>query len=127
MRKWIIIILSLIVFGIIGYNYIYQDHRDISSEKPAFTISSEQILEEFQINSIDAEAKYLDKTIEVFGTITKIQNQTLVLDNAVFCQFQNQLNSDLQISQSITLKGRFLGFDDLLEEIKLDQCHLIIQ
>jgi hypothetical protein len=127
MRKWIIIILSLIVFGIIGYNYIYQDHRDIGSEKPAFTISSEQILEEFQINSIDAEAKYLDKTIEVFGTITKIQNQTLVLDNAVFCQFQNQLNSNLQISQSITLKGRFLGFDDLLEEIKLDQCYLIIQ
>jgi hypothetical protein len=28
----------------------------------------------------------------------------------------------LKVNDSVTVKGRCIGFDDLLEEIKLDQC-----
>jgi len=31
----------------------------------------------------------------------------------------------LNIATQITIKGRVIGFDDLLEQIKLDQCFIL--
>lgn len=125
MRKWSIVISIIILLGVLGYNYIYQDHRDIQSEDPTYVLSSKNLLDEFQINSGDSESKYLDKTIIVSGTITQLEKQALALDHVVFCQFKGNIDSNLQELDNITIKGRFLGYDDLLEEIKLDQCHII--
>lgn len=125
MRKWSIFILLLIAIGILGYNYVYQDHRDIQSEASVFSVSSKNILEEFQVNSEDSESKYLDKTITVSGTATQIESHAVVLDNSVFCQFQDKIDPKLQNAKNISIKGRFLGYDDLLKEVKLDQCHII--
>lgn len=125
MRKWGTIISIILLIVVFGYSYLYQDHRDIQSETSVFTVSSKSIFEEFQINSDDSESKYLDKTITVTGTISQIENQTLVVDDVVFCQFKNKISTSLQELENITIKGRFLGYDDLLEEIKLDQCHII--
>lgn len=125
MRKWSIFILLLILIGVLGYNYVYQDHRDIQSEASVFSVSSKNILEEFQVNSEDSESKYLDKTITVSGTATQIESHAVVLDNSVFCQFQDKIYPKLQNAKNISIKGRFLGYDDLLKEVKLDQCHII--
>lgn len=125
MRKWSIFILLLILIGVLGYNYVYQDHRDIQSEASVFSVSSKNILEEFQVNSEDSESKYLDKTITVSGTATQIESHAIVLDNSVFCQFQDKIAPKLQNAKNISIKGRFLGYDDLLKEVKLDQCHII--
>jgi len=125
MRKWSIIITILILIGIFGYNYLYQDHRDIQTEKSIYKVSSQSLIEEFQINSDDSESKYLDKTITVSGSVSQIDAHSIVIDNVVFCQFEDKPNVNLKESKSITIKGRFLGYDDLLEEIKLDQCHII--
>jgi len=125
MKKWGVLIILIIVGGIIGYNYLYQDHRDIESELSEFTITTESFFEEFQINSEDSELKYLDKTITVTGEITKIEDQSLAIDNIVFCQFQEKINHQIEVATNIKIKGRFLGYDDLLQEIKLDQCHII--
>ncbi|PNQ74671.1 hypothetical protein C1T31_00560 [Hanstruepera neustonica] len=125
MRKWSIFILLLILIGVLGYNYVYQDHRDIQSEASVFSVSSKKILEEFQVNSEDSESKYLDKTITVSGTATQIESHAIVLDNSVFCQFPDKIDTKLQNAKNISIKGRFLGYDDLLKEVKLDQCHII--
>ena len=43
-RKWIYPLVILIVAaGIAGYNYIYQDHRDIKTEKAAFTVKATEL------------------------------------------------------------------------------------
>ena len=125
MRNWSILILLLILIGILGYNYIYQDHRDIQSEASVYSVTSKNILEEFQINSEDSESKYLDQTITISGATTQVESHAIVLDNSVFCQFHDKIDLNLRNSKNITIKGRFLGYDDLLEEIKLDQCHII--
>lgn len=125
MRKWSIITSILVLIVIFGYNYLYQDHRDIQTETSIYDLSSQELLEEFQINSDDSESKYLDKTITVSGNITHVDLQSIVIDDVVFCQFKEKRNFNLKESENITIKGRFLGYDDLLEEIKLDQCHII--
>jgi hypothetical protein len=33
--------------------------------------------------------------------------------------------SKLKVNDTIVVKGRCIGYDDLLEEIKLDQCSIV--
>ncbi|MEZ4796201.1 MAG: hypothetical protein R2785_03425 [Flavobacteriaceae bacterium] len=123
MRKWIVLVI-LIVVAVLGYNYVYQDHRDIESEEAMFTLTAQDITNEFEINTSEAETKYLNKTIKISGIITQLNDNQITLNNKVFCQLSNK-NETLKPNQNITLKGRFIGYDTLLEEIKLDQCNII--
>lgn len=121
LRK-LIILITLIVIAFFVYQYIYQDHRDINTEKPEFTLSSDDLILQFSKNTSEAEAKFLNKTIEVSGLVSEVNNQNLVISNTIFCQFSNPITSPIDINTPINIKGRCIGYDDLLEEIKLDQC-----
>lgn len=125
MRKWILI-LAIIVIAFIGYNYVYHDHREISEEAATFHLSSIGLSNEFQINPQVSETKYHDKTIQVSGYISEVSTNFIILNSLVFCQFNDLQKKELQINQEVTIKGRFIGYDDLLEQVKLDQCHIII-
>ena len=123
MRKWIILIVIMIV-AYLAYNYIYQDHRDIQNEDAEFTVIASDISNEFEVNPSASETKYLNKTIIVSGEVSEANSNQITLNNIVFCQFNNN-TTNLKINKTITIKGRFIGYDSLLEEIKLDQCKII--
>ena len=125
MRKWIIILAFLVIGGIIGYNYIYQDHRDIESEVAEFSMPSSEIALQFSEDVTTAEQKFLNKTIEVSGLITDITTNDITIDDNVFCQFSNTLETALDKKDKVKIKGRVIGYDDLLEQVKLDQCTII--
>ena len=124
MRKWIIFLI-FIVLGIVAYNYVYQDHRDISEEKSAFKLSSNAIVSEFSLNYNVAETKYLNKTIEIEGHISEISENSITLNDKVFCQFNTDISNTFAKNEKIKIKGRCIGYDDLLEQVKLDQCSLV--
>ncbi|MFI1743716.1 OB-fold protein [Thalassobellus sediminis] len=124
MRK-IIIFIFIILLAIIGYNYIYQDHRDINSEQTDFSLTPTTILNEFSINPSASEKKYLNKTIEIEGNITEKNANNLTLDNKVFCQLINNTQNTPVNNSPIKVKGRVIGYDDLLEQVKLDQCTIL--
>ncbi|WP_242205156.1 OB-fold putative lipoprotein [Aestuariivivens insulae] len=124
MKKLIVIIIIVIIASIIGYNYIYQDHRNIKEEQAAFTTTAIMLSNEFSIDPSTSEKKYLNKTIEVSGTITAKSDNTITLDNTVFCQLSQNIDIKLSPNAPIKIKGRVIGYDDLLEEIKLDQCSI---
>ncbi len=123
MKKWIVFII-LIIIGIVLYHYIYQDHRNIESEEAEYKLVSKEIINEFKINPSDAETKYLNKTLEISGQISEINLNQITIDETIYCQFNNQ-KLNYTVNQIIKLKGRFIGYDSLLEEIKLDQCTII--
>ena len=125
MLKKIVIFGVIIMAAIIGYNYIYQDHRDIEHEKVEFFVSSEEIASQFVENVTASEQKYLNKTIEVSGLITEISKKDLTLDDKVFCQFSEAIKTSVKNKSKIKIKGRVIGYDDLLEQVKLDQCTII--
>ena len=123
MKKRIALLL-LIIFSFLTYRYVFKDHRIIENETAEFIVSATDIAQEFSINPINAETKYLNKTIEVTGVISEFSPLQITLNEKVFCQFDNKITSN-KINQKTTVKGRFIGFDSLLEEIKLDKCHII--
>ena len=124
-RNWITLIIILIITTVVGYNYVYQDHRDIENEQAEFTISSAEINQLFSENSTAAEQKFLNKSIEVSGLITDINSNDITIDDKVFCQFANNLETSLDKNEKVKIKGRVIGYDDLLEQVKLDQCTII--
>ena len=123
-RNKIIVVLISVVGIIFAYNYLYPDHRSISEESVSYTLDAESVFNEFKADYNLAESKYLDQTIVVSGIITSIDIKSITISNKIYCQFET-LNTDLKVNDPVAVKGRCIGFDDLLEEIKLDQCSVI--
>ncbi|WP_411767022.1 OB-fold protein [Winogradskyella sp. A3E31] len=125
-KKWVILFVALIVGAYFLYRYINKDHRDISSEKAEFEISAVQIASEFQSEPLKAQNNYLNKTIIVSGKVSEFELNTLTLDNTIFCDLKSGANTnEIVIGETISIKGRCIGYDDLLGEIKLDQCSIL--
>jgi hypothetical protein len=121
-KKVFFIIIFLFIGGVILYNYVYKDHRNIEREEAIVKISALNLIAEFKQSPFNASQKYLDKTIQVFGEVTLINDKVLELDNSINCYFIDTIIKKYPINESITIKGRCIGYDELLEEVKIDQC-----
>ncbi|MBT8254483.1 MAG: hypothetical protein KJN68_10965, partial [Bacteroidia bacterium] len=66
-RKWLILLGLGLLITLLIYNYIYKEHRDISSEQAEFMVTADLLLGEFEADDQKATAKYLNKTIQVEG------------------------------------------------------------
>ena len=128
MNRKVKIILGLAIIGAIGYYSVdyYVHHggkRDIQSEDTAFTVTTKAIVAEFTSNADAANKKYLEKPVLVSGVVTSVNDKEVILDNSVNCNFL-AADKTIKNNQSISVKGRVVGYDDLLGELKLDQCNL---
>lgn len=119
------IIFSIVVVAIIaftGFNYVmYGGARNLSTEETSFTVTSKSIANEFATNIEGSNKKYLEKAIAIKGTITKITGNEVVIDNSIICNLKD-FDASIKKDQVVTLKGRVVGYDDLMGELKLDQC-----
>ncbi|TRW97097.1 OB-fold protein [Flavobacterium gawalongense] len=129
MKKYKIIAASLLLIIVLvgGYLFIYKKHRDIANEEGSYNVSAKAIILEFQTNESAANTKYLDKTIIVSGKIFSIdfETQSMVLDEKLFAAFLEEIPITILPNSEVTIKGRLIGYDSLLEELKLDQCIII--
>lgn len=119
-RRILIAVVLLALAAYFGYNYLYQDHRDIQKETPAAELTASQISGSFTQNASD---EYLNSTLLISGTITEMDATSITLDGKVHCSF-NSLPDALEIGQAVAVKGRCIGYDDLFELVKLDQCSI---
>ncbi|MFN8275261.1 MAG: hypothetical protein U0X58_10340 [Flavobacteriaceae bacterium] len=125
MKKSRIIGIALVIAVLVGIGvYWYVMHggaRNLASEDAAYTVNAKDIIQEFSTNSERANKKYLEKAVVITGKVTEIHANQVIIDNSVVCLLQ-QPDSKVKINQSIIMKGRVVGFDDFMGEIKLDQC-----
>ena len=125
MKKSRIIALFLllsVVVGVSAFNYVmHGGGRNLLKEETNFSVSSNDLAKEFSTNTNLANAKYLEKAVAVKGIVADVNNNVITLDNGVVCTLQTA-NNAIKKNQVVTIKGRVVGYDDLMEEIKLDQC-----
>jgi len=114
-----------LLLAILSYNYIYQDHRNIKNEMAEFSLNSSDFYNQFLSDPVTSEKKYLNKTIEVTGLITEVNSQEITLDENIFCQFSESIKNSFRENIPLKIKGRFIGYDDLLQQLKLDQSNII--
>ena len=125
MKKWIFFVVVLLIGGVLLYNYVYKDHRNIENEEPSFIVTSEDLITEFTSDDKIASEKYLDKTIQIIGVVTSLDGNVLQVESVISCYFKDTLNSNQLLNKKIEIKGRCIGYDELLEEIKIDQCVIL--
>lgn len=97
--------------------------RDIPSEKSEFTTSATAIFSEFSNKPEMATKKYLNKTVQISGKVTNIGKNVITLNEKVSCQLQ--VSEKVTMGSQINIKGRVTGYDDLIEELKLDLCLIV--
>jgi uncharacterized protein YacL len=125
-KKYLLLFFVILVLSvIIGYNYMYKDHRDISTEKVQFTKKAKELVDEYQTDVEATTTKYLDKIIEIEGRITDIESDNFTLNNAIVCYTDSITIQKIKIDGTLKVKGRSIGYDELLEYIKLDQLIII--
>lgn len=125
MNKKTIIIFILLISGlIVVYLYVFKDHRNIAAEEVSYSMEAVNLFSEFQIDEVNANSRYLDKTIEVKGAVSSIDSETnsIVMDGKLFATFKDKIPESFHPNSKIKIKGRFIGYDALLEELKMDQC-----
>ena len=126
-KKTKILLVLFIAFFAIGFStYYYVIHagaRNLETETASFLVTSTSITSEFTSDLNAANKKYLEKAVSISGKITTLNDSILVLDNTIFCNLKNSEKS-LKTNQNITVKGRIVGYDDLMGELKLDQCFI---
>jgi hypothetical protein len=126
MKKIILFIALAFILILIGYTYVYKADRNISEEQPKFKIASALLKQELNANQVNVINKYLNETIEISGLATQIEMNTIILDNFVSAQLDT-LHTSINIGDALIVKGRVIGYDELLEELKLDQCTVAIK
>lgn len=121
-KKWgLVALLIAVALAFFTYQYMYQDHRNIAEEEAAFTVDAKQLIAAFTSNTDGANAKFLDKTIEVKGIVSSIDTKYFVLNESIDCYTDSVQLSTVTKGKALTIKGRCIGYDDLFATIKLDQ------
>lgn len=118
-KKLVIALLIILTLAVVGYNYLYQDHRDVANSVAVASFKSAELLSVFTDNDSSNDIKALDQVIEVKGNITYLSEKAITMDGLIFIEMIEIV--DLELGQEIIIKGRCLGYDDLMEEVRIDQ------
>ena len=125
MKKYIYLLIVLLAGGsLLSYMYIYKDHRVIESEKACYNASAKALFDTYSANEKKANTNYLDKTVLVSGKVSSWDKDSkiLVLDEILVATLTDSIGDPIQLYDEVKVKGRLIGFDSLLGELRLDQC-----
>ena len=134
MKKFLFAGLFLAVAGVcIGYYMWNKPHQNISKAKPAFEVTSDVIVQEFQDDEIAANTNYLGKIIQVSGQIRQLTSnedgtaQILLtsqdLLSSVSCNLQEGEDlTQLNVGDQVTIKGKCTGS---LMDVILQRCVIV--
>lgn len=122
-NREVVILGAIILLGIgllVGYRYVFAAPFKTSEIVAEYQGSAEDLK---QLLQSDFE-KWNNKIVQISGIITEINEDGILLNYDVYCQFEDKPIKAAE-NDVITLKGRVIGYDELLEETKLNQCIII--
>jgi len=119
--------LSIIFFIIIISSTYNKPHKDFNKSPFEVTIESKELISLYQDNTDNANARFLDKILLVKGNITNIESDIIILDNGIVCTLDPSqvVTEEIHLNKNISVKGRCIGYDDLLEEIRIDHSFIM--
>ena len=132
--KIFLFILALIVMSFSFYRMFTKPGLDVNDVSPEVKISWSDLVNSFEKDEIKASALYLDKVIEVSGTIVDLSesDKSLVIvlgdsdkDISVICQIQDTELEDVPkvaIGDELVIKGLCTGY---LMDVMLIRCKII--
>ena len=132
------IIISILIIGIIGvfvaYKMYNKPHVNVTNTKSDITLTADKIINDFSSDENTANKTYLEKIIEVSGTISELKVEkekgiiTLKTNDdfgSVLCHLSEEATKNIKAfkeGQTITVKGICTGY---LMDVILVKCEII--
>ncbi|WP_046744712.1 hypothetical protein [Kordia zhangzhouensis] len=114
----------LAILAYVAYSYAYKPHTSINDMEVAFTGNSQAFLEKIKDNA-DAWTKG-EKVVTLTGEITAKDQKGITINESIYFQLEEGTATEtFSEGQKVQVKGRIIGYDDLLEEVKLDKAVII--
>lgn len=122
-KRILSLVLMVLVGGFIAYRITYKPHETIQEMKTDFKGTSVDLLKKVGQHP----DSWTNKTVEISGKVTQIDPKSFMIGSQIFCQKNTTIKQfgTLKIGETYQIKGRIIGYDDLLEELKLDQVILL--
>lgn len=131
LRAFIIILIIFIVGSFtVGYIIWNKPQRKVENEK-GIEVTSAQLVKDYQANEAEANKKYLDKAIQVSGTVSDIKtnqdgNSTIMLASddvfaGVLCTLKEK-PVNVTSGATITIKGICSG---MLSDVRLREAVIV--
>ncbi|WNJ18115.1 OB-fold protein [Pontibacter sp. G13] len=130
----LIVLIGLGIAGYVGYQMYNKPHADLASEQPDAVLSATELFSAYEADESTANAKYLDKRLEVNGTVQEISpthdgGYVVVLKEAdamfgIGCSFlpdQADEIGSLKAGMEVTIRGICTG---MLMDVNLVRCIL---
>lgn len=125
-----VIALAGVLFGLYMYNL---KPKDLQKVKPDFVVTATDLLKAFESDENTATAKYVNKVVEVSGTIQTVkpgENNALTISlntgsdiSSVICTLQGNTElTSFRTGEQITIRGKCSGF---LMDVLLNNCSVI--
>jgi hypothetical protein len=122
-------VLLLITAGFVVWYFINKPNRTVTNEK-GIEVSAVDLVKEYQQNEDSANFKFLDKAVQVTGTVSEVaKNQdgqsTVLLSSedpmtGVFCTLKDEPN--LTIGFTVTIKGFCSG---MLSDVRIREAVVV--
>lgn len=123
MKKILIAFVLLVILGYFGYNYVMAPPKNISESSADIKITAIDFSKEFSTNLESANTKYQEKIANIEGIITEVESEGVTINKTIFCKLDNI--ESLKVGDQVNIKGLYIGYDDLFEVVKLDQCSIV--
>lgn len=118
----LITLILLVVGAVVGYKIMYKPHETTEDMEVTYKGSAT----DFKTKVAAEPEKWNNAVVVLMGTVTEKDDKGFILNESIYCQVREAATlQSIANEAEIKIKGRFIGYDDLLEEIKLDKCILL--
>jgi hypothetical protein len=121
MRKVVVLIIAFAVVSTTVYVYFF-----LARLAPLIELSSAELIYKFSMDDNSNKSNLSESNILLSGIVTKVKKSALIIDKKIFCKFKNGI-SDVKVGDTIRLLGKFIGYDELFQEYKLNHCSIMNQ
>ena len=100
----------------IGLFFYFKPAPDRSVEAASQRVEAKAL---YVAMSKDEAAPYLNEVISVTGVVQSVEGQTVMLQPGIACRMEGDFDAP-RAGETVSVKGRVLGFDDMFGEVQLD-------
>jgi primosomal replication protein N len=125
--------------GILGYFFVYnKPHTDFEKKAPDFTLSAEELYNQFLSDRNAAEIQYNGKVVQIEGVLAQVEsndslavivfvfNQGIFGDEGIRCTLLPGFIADaatLSPGNTLTVKGFLSGYNET--DVIMEHCSII--
>ena len=99
---------------------------DWENEKPIKIFEKGELQWEHEMDPDLAKENYRFEFVQFEGNADIFNKATLIIDKNIYCIMEALDSTEYEIisGQSITMKGRVLGYDSITKKFRLDHCFI---